>query len=157
MLWNRWFRKPKASRKPPRKMVYRKPARRILVVEALEDRYLLSLSALSATALSMLSDTAAGNLTGPASVSQDGRYIVYTDTAANLSANQTMNSKTASDVFLFDRATGTTTLVSHSASSATTTADGTAKNAVISADGKWIAFVSNSDNLVSGETLPNDT
>jgi hypothetical protein len=143
------------SRKPSRNVPYRKPARRRLTVEALEERTLLAVSVLSSAAT--LSDTAAGNVYNPASVSKDGRYVVYTDTAANLSASQSMNSKTASDVFLFDRSTGTTTLVSHAYNSTTTTADGASKNAVISADGKWIAYVSNSDNLVQGETLADDT
>jgi len=126
-------------------------------LETLEDRVVPAVQALSLADTTMLSDTAAGNVQGPASVSKDGRYAVFTDSAANLSASQAMNSKTASDVFLFDRSTGTTTLVSHAAGSSTKTATGTSKNPVISADGNWVAYVSNSDNLISGETLANDT
>jgi uncharacterized repeat protein (TIGR01451 family) len=133
-------------------------------LEDLENRVLPAVQAVSLADPSMLSDTAAGNVQGQASVSKDGRYVVYTDTAANLASGQVVNSKSAADVYLFDRATGTTTLVSHRASTGSsdtnylsTPADGTSKNAVISADGKWIAYISNSDNLVSGETLANDT
>src|SRR5262249_9084341 len=56
--------------------------------------------------------------------------------------------------FLYDRATGATTLVSSAFNSSATTAHGTSKNPAISADGKWIAYVSNSDNLVATETTP---
>jgi hypothetical protein len=126
-------------------------------LERLEDRTLLTITAISSADPTMLSDTAAGNLQGPASVSSDGRYVVYTSTAANLAPNQVMPSESSANVFLYDRANGTTTLVSHAFSSATTAADGTSKNAVISANGNWIAYVSNSDNLVSGETLADDT
>src|SRR5262249_12245921 len=58
------------------------------------------------------------------------------------------------NVFLFDRQTGQTKLVSHAAGSPVTTAHGTSRNAAISADGNWVAYVSNSDNLVAGMTLP---
>jgi hypothetical protein len=124
-------------------------------MELLEDRVLPAVTAISQAAT--LSDTAAGNVKGPASVSQNGQLVVYTDTAANLVTAQQMDPQTVSDVFLYNRTNGATTLVSHASNSATTTAHGTSKNAVISADGNWIAYASNSDNLVAGETLSNDT
>src|SRR5262245_39712137 len=158
MSWRWWSRtQTQGTRRRTRRKEVRKPLRAQLTFETLEDRTLLSVAAVSLTATGLLSDTAAGNVQGPASVSQDGRYVVYTNSAANLAPGQTMDSKTAYSVFLFDRATGTTTLVSHAFDSTSTTAQGTSKNAVISADGKWIAYVSNSDNLVQGETLSNDT
>src|SRR5207302_1547860 len=105
-----------------------------------------------------------GNVTAAPSASANGRYLVYTDTAANLSntdangnpALQAMDSISASNIFLFDRQSGKTTLVSHAASSVSLTAHGTSKNAAVSADGNWVAYVSNSDNLVGGELLGND-
>jgi PKD repeat protein len=127
------------------------------ILEILEDRTLLSARAISLADSTMLSDTAAGNVQGPVSVSKDGQYVVYTTTSANAAAGQTMDHQSVMNVFLFDRSTGTSTLISHASTSTSTTAHGSSKNAVISADGKWIAFVSNSDNLVSGETLANDT
>ena len=112
-----------------------------------------ALQTVSATNLTMLSDTAAGNVQPPPSVSKTGQYVVYTSTAANLAPGQVMNSETSSDVFLYNRATGVTTLVSHAAGNPNMTANGTSENAVISADGSTIAYVSNSDNLVAGETV----
>jgi hypothetical protein len=126
-------------------------------LETLEDRVVPAVQAASLADTTMLSDTAAGNVQGPSSVSKDGRYVVYSSSAANLVSGQVMDSKSAADVFLYDRATGTTTLVSHADGSSTTTATGTSKNPVISADGKWVAYVSNSDNLLSGGTLADDT
>jgi hypothetical protein len=126
-------------------------------IETLEDRTLPSVSVVSTTDPHMLSDTAAGNVTGPGSVSADGQFLVYTDTAANLAPGQVMDSKSAYDVFLYDRGTGKTTLVSHAFGNTAMTATGTSRNAAISADGKWVAYVSNSDDLISGETLANDT
>ena len=97
------------------------------------------------------------------SVSQNGRLVVYTDNAANLGpASDELAAQSdhpayrhgdqrarGENVFLYNRATGVTTLISHAASNANLTADGTSENGAISADGNWIAFVSNSDNLMS--------
>src|SRR6516225_3961840 len=125
------------------------PLHSLLRFDLLEDR--LAPATVSAVSLAApLSDTAAGNVQSAASVSGNGRWVVYTDSAANVIPGQVMDTKTASDVFLYDRSTGVTTLVSHQAGSSSanlaTTAHGTSKNPAISADGKWIAFVSNSDN-----------
>jgi Tol biopolymer transport system component len=98
------------------------------------------------------------------SVSGDGRYTVFTSNATNLVDDQsTLNSHY--NIFLFDKATQTTTLVNHVPGFANTTGDGglgsDSGNAsrppryllpVISADGNYIAFVSYDDNLVAGET-----
>ncbi|HZT78596.1 MAG TPA: hypothetical protein VFA26_00120, partial [Gemmataceae bacterium] len=160
----RWPRpwSPKAFARPAR----RRPTRRraSLRLECLESRTLFAVNALSLAANGLVSDTAAGNVQGPASVSGDGRYVVYTSSAANLAPNQVMDSKSALNVFLYDRATGQTTLVSHRARANAadttylqTTATGSSKNAVISADGKWVAFVSNSDDLIGGAALADDT
>jgi hypothetical protein len=147
-LWSSKSRSPR--------LATRRPAfRPFLRMDHLEDRVLPSVTTVTQTPASMISDTAAGNVIGPVSVSKDGRFVVYTDTAANLAPNQSMSSKTVSDVFLYDRSLGTTTLVSRAFDATTSnmkTADGTSKNAMISADGKWIAYVSNSDNLINGET-----
>src|SRR5262249_54317956 len=147
-----------AKKQPARPTARRQPRRPELRIEYLEDRTLFAVNAASLAANPLISDTAAGNVQGAPSVSKDGRYVVYTDTAANLVSGQVTDSRTASDVFLLDRTTGTTKLVSHAYASNLTTASGTSQNAVISGDGNWVAYVSNSDDLVAGETLmSNDT
>src|SRR5258708_5753777 len=165
--WTHWLRSPRTfsgarrgSGDPARPRSQQRRFRRHhlpLALESLEARNLFTVKALSLAAPGMITDTAAGNVQGPASVSGDGRYVVYANSAANLAPNQVMDSKSAYNVFLYDRSTGAATLISHTASSTTTTADGSSLNPVLSADGKWIAYVSNSDNLVSNETLANDT
>src|SRR5947209_34923 len=110
----RWLRRSFGKSPPARGRKPRRPAPRL---EYLEDRTLFAVRALSSAAAGLLSDAAAGNVYNPASVSKDGRFAVYTDTAANLAPGQVMDSTTFADVFLFDRATGKTTLVSHAVDS----------------------------------------
>jgi Tol biopolymer transport system component len=107
------------------------------------------------------SPTATGN--GPSelpSLSADGRYVAFLSRASNLVAGQTMNNSDY-NVFLFDRVSGTTTLVSHASSSLTTTGNGGEPSAqfiyrpVISADGAWVAFASRATDLVAGQTDTN--
>src|SRR5205085_1329826 len=111
-----------------------------------------------------LSDTAAGSVFGPASVSKDGRYVVYTDNAANLSPSESMNPLapiiqsnsspgviSEENVYLYDRSSGKTTLVSHAASGTKLTANGMSENPVISADGHYLTYVSTGSKLVSGQ------
>src|SRR5690242_4957483 len=81
-------------------------------LEGLESRVVpASIVSVSHTDPSMISDTAAGNVVGPASVSADGRFVVYSDTAANLAPGQVMAPLSSYNVFLYDRALATTTLV----------------------------------------------
>ncbi len=70
---------------------------------------------------------------GSPSMSSDGRYVVFASEATNLI---TPDSNNAADVFLVDRSTRTTTLISTAASK---TAGGSVRP-VISADGKYAAF-----------------
>ena len=82
-----------------------------------------------------------------ASISADGRYIAFYSGATNLVADDTNG---ASDVFVHDRSSGTTTRVS-------VASDGTQANSdslypSISADGRYIAFYSEASNLVAGDT-----
>jgi Tol biopolymer transport system component len=100
------------------------------------------------------SDTASGsaaNLIQPQlSVSADGRRVVFLSSANNLVAGETrtdLSNLTTADVFLHDRISGTTTLVSHAAASAVATSDLGAEQAVLSADGRWVAFISQSTDL----------
>ena len=125
---------------------------------------LLGLAALSATALpaayaapgttervSVASDgTQADNISGrrgaPTS-SADGRLVAFDSLASNLVPG---DANGFDDVFVRDRATGTTQRVS-------VASDGTQGNNIssspaISGDGRFVAFVSNASNLVPGDT-----
>src|SRR5436309_14424413 len=100
-----WFGKSPSARPATR----RQPRRPDLRPEYLEDRTLFAASALSLAAT--LSDTAAGNVQGPASVNQDGRYVVFTDSAVKLLPGHVTDFSTVSEVFLLDRTTGTSSSV----------------------------------------------
>jgi hypothetical protein len=81
------------------------------------------------------------------SVSTDGRYLVFTSTATNIISGQT-DSNGMSDVFVFDRLTGTMELLSHMPGSVMQTMPGQSYNPTISEDGRFVAF--KSDNSVAG-------
>ena len=49
----------------------------------------------------------------PTIFSADGRYLVFVSTATDLTTAPTTSTNSSRDVFLRDRSTGTTTLVSH--------------------------------------------
>jgi Tol biopolymer transport system component len=83
-------------------------------------------------------------------ISADGNRVVFGSQAPNLMAGQSDNSS-SSDVFLYDRATDTNTLVSHAAGSATTAAGSGPLDGILSADGSWVAFASTATNLVAGQ------
>ncbi|HEY3570271.1 MAG TPA: hypothetical protein VGP73_20240 [Thermoanaerobaculia bacterium] len=103
-----------------------------------------------------LSETASGAQAqtvypAPPSISSDGRWVAFLSSANNLVAGQTGPAeKTGSDVFLHDQVTGATVPVSHSTASPTATSSRGADGAVLSADGRWVAFVSESTDLVPG-------
>ncbi len=82
-----------------------------------------------------------------ASISADGRYVVFFSNATNLVANDSYG---ADDIFLHDTQTGITTRVSVDSSG--NEADSSSYDASISADGKYVVFISSATNLV-----PNDT
>src|SRR6187401_1718058 len=80
------------------------------------------------------------------SISSDGRFVAFESTAANLVASDTNGQK---DIFVFDRQTAMTTLVS--VDSAGSQANGASSRAAISADGRFVAFESLATNLVPGD------
>jgi Tol biopolymer transport system component len=86
---------------------------------------------------------------GPA-ISADGRWVTFGSSATDLVAGQT-DLWATTDLFLYDRAGGTRVLVTHTASSLVTGANRSYYAAAISADGRWVAFVSDSTNLVPGQ------
>lgn len=84
-------------------------------------------------------------------VSSDGRYVVFTSDAENLVANDTNSS---ADVFLRDTRTGTTERVS--LGSTGNQGDLGGYGGLVSTDGRYVAFTSDSTNLI-GTTDTNDS
>ena len=80
-------------------------------------------------------------------ISADGRYVAFTSYANNLVAGDTNGTE---DVFVRDRVTGKTTRIS--VSSAGGQGNGYSNNSRISADGRYVAFSSDAENLVAGDT-----
>jgi Tol biopolymer transport system component len=81
------------------------------------------------------------------SISADGRYVAFHSDATNLVEGDTNGS---TDIFVHDRVTGKTTLVS--VSSDGTQGNGGSSIPSISGDGRYVAFLSDSTNLVEGVT-----
>jgi hypothetical protein len=93
---------------------------------------------------------AAGNGgSGPARISADGEWVTFLSTSTDLVPGVS-DSNDREDVFVYQRSTATTTLLSRSHGDPFAAADGGAGNPFISATGEWIAFESASTNLVSG-------
>jgi Tol biopolymer transport system component/outer membrane protein assembly factor BamB len=87
-------------------------------------------------------------------ISADGNWIAFRSKASNLVAgNDTVGPD--SDIFLFDRASGTSALVSHAAGAPTTGAGGESYWPSVSADGGYVAFDSTAPDLVTGQVDPN--
>jgi hypothetical protein len=98
--------------------------------------------------VSVNSDGAIGNNHSYAgSVSLDGRFIVFMSSATNLVLNDT-NGKT--DIFLHDRETGTTQLISQTEQGVL--GNDNSDTPAIAADAGSIAFVSAASNLVTDDT-----
>lgn len=87
-------------------------------------------------------------------LSADGAWILFTSPSTNLVTGQSDSGMTE-DVFLWERTTGTSTLISHADGSPTTAANGTSSSPSISSDAEWITFTSEATNLVSGVTDSN--
>ncbi|WP_244885668.1 TolB family protein [Amycolatopsis vancoresmycina] len=84
---------------------------------------------------------------GEPSVSADGRYVAFRSAARNLVGGDTNG---VDDVFVRDRVAGVTTRVSVDRNGAE--GNGASWAPAISADGRYVAFVSDSTNLVPGDT-----
>lgn len=83
-------------------------------------------------------------------MSADGRFVAFTSFATDLTDNDT---NVYRDVYVRDRAAGTTTLVSVNRAGATGSGPGNAIGApVISADGRFVAFASIAPDLVANDT-----
>lgn len=112
-------------------------------------------------AVTLVSHTPAGATTVANSysvapvLSAHGAFVAFLSNATNLVGGQ-IDQNAIVDVFLYSRATGTVSLVSHTPASATTTADGNSytDRLAVSADGAYVAFQSSADNLVAGQVDP---
>jgi hypothetical protein len=100
------------------------------------------------TCVSIASDGSQGDWDSEwPSISADGRYVAFHSYAINLVEDDTNGKR---DIFVHDRETGETTRVS-------VASDGSEGNEYsewpsISADGRYVAFYSKANNLVSGDT-----
>jgi Tol biopolymer transport system component len=81
------------------------------------------------------------------SISADGRFVAFSSLASNIVPGDTNNTY---DIFVRDRLTNTTTRVS--VDSAGNQGDRNSDGASISADGRFVAFHSDSSNIVPGDT-----
>ena len=85
------------------------------------------------------------------SISGDGRFVTFASDASNLVTGDTNNQV---DIFVHDRQTGTTSLVS--VSSGGNQGDRYSSFPSISGNGRFVAFKSTASNLVSGDTNSSD-
>lgn len=116
------------------------------------DVYLADRAARTLTLVSRSTGAAGIPASGEAGhprISADGRFVVYESRATNVVPGQ-VDTEDSYDVFLWDRATGATTLVSRTPASPVTAGFGFEPE--ISADGSTVAFVSFADDLVPGQT-----
>jgi hypothetical protein len=110
------------------------------------DVFLHDLNTRSTVRVSVATDGTQGNgASSLASISSDGKFIVYVSTATNLVADDT---NTFSDVFRYNVETKQTELISRSA--AGVIGNGASIYVHVNSDGSKVTFSSNSTNLVSG-------
>jgi len=83
-------------------------------------------------------------------LSADGQYVAFRSQATNLVANDTNGEE---DIFVHDRATGTTTRIS--VDSQGQEANGRSFNATISGNGQFVVFNSDANNLVADDQNSN--
>jgi Tol biopolymer transport system component len=112
------------------------------------DIYLRDLQQGQTTLISMTSSGSAGNgVSDHPQVTPDGRYVAFRSSASNLVANDNNGQP---DIFVRDLQTNTTQRVSVAANQ--DEANGyTERRVSISSDGRYIAFESQSSNLVYGD------
>jgi Tol biopolymer transport system component len=93
-------------------------------------------------------DSVGGDVSTEA-ISDDGRFVAFRSGATNLVPGQVdFNGNT--DVFVYDRQLGTVSLVSHREGAPLVAAAGTSSEPVMSGDGRFVAFVSDAEDLVPG-------
>jgi hypothetical protein len=101
--------------------------------------------------------TPGAGFSSSASIDDNGDFVVFASLAPNLVPGQIDEVPHSLDpfydVFLYDRRSAATTLVSHAAGSAVTAVNNSSILARISGDGTQIVFRSNAANLVTGQPL----
>jgi hypothetical protein len=131
-------------------------------IENLEPRQLLSVSLISQSTAGVAADTpGAGSVGSTAmspSISDDGRYVAFASEASNLVQS---DNNGAADIFVRDRTTNTTILVSAdpdgSAGNGKSGDPGGFRNGyAMSGNGRFVVFASEATNLVSGQTDNNN-
>ena len=113
-----------------------------------EDAFVHDLATHQTTRVSRASNGQQGN--GPSyapDMSGDGRFVAFASDADNLVPGDTND---ATDIFVHDRITKDTSRVS--VASDGTQGNGRIFGRAISADGRFVAFASDADNLVPGDT-----
>ncbi|MGB5962043.1 MAG: DUF4347 domain-containing protein [Coleofasciculaceae cyanobacterium] len=88
-----------------------------------------------------------GTFCSAPSISADGRYVAYESTFSNLVSGDTNGLQ---DIFVYDTVANSTRRVSLSSNG--TQSNSASFDASISANGRYIAYSSNANNLVSGDT-----
>ena len=83
-------------------------------------------------------------------ISADGRFVAFESVGSDLVTGQDDGATPDDDVFLYEVATKTNRLVSHTAASPTKTGDGGSRRASISDDGGRVAFQSTAEDLTGG-------
>ena len=132
-------------------------------IEPLESRTLLTVTLASQSTAGVAADAGAGaigaTVMNPA-VSDDGRFVVFVSESANLVGNDANN---AADVFVRDRTTNETRLVSVAPDGSPGNAasgnpgGGTARTGyAISGNGRYVVFASDATNLIDGQTDGNN-
>jgi hypothetical protein len=162
MSWTRWFRagQPKNNSTPKTTRAIRRTKKTInLQLEALEDRTVPTIRALSTAAFAVAPTVTGGTANGQSetspmhSISDDGRFTVFVSNASNVVG--TTSTGTNVNVYLFDKAgnsgAGSTIMLSHAAGLGTGGNDNSF-NPVISGDGSTVVFYSKATNLISGQT-----
>jgi Tol biopolymer transport system component len=96
-------------------------------------------------------DDSGGSPERDVAISADGRYVAFTSRASNLVVGDTNGQ---GDVFVHDRTTGATTRVSVATDG--TQATRYSRYPAISADGRYVAFVSDANDLVANDTNQSD-
>jgi Tol biopolymer transport system component len=131
------------------------------VIEMLESRQLLSVSLVSQGATDVPAASGAGSdgqTTMNPSISDDGRYVAFVSTSSNLVADDDNN---AADIFVRDRQTGQTILVSaapdNTVGNGKSGDPGAFRNGfAISGNGRFVVFASDATDLVEGKTDNNN-
>ncbi len=95
--------------------------------------------------VSVANDGSEGGNTATLDVSDDGRYVVFTDRNLDGSTGYF-------DAYVRDRATNTTELISVNSDGSPGTVNKSASDVSISGDGRYVAFISNSADVVSSDT-----